>query len=94
MLKHAYMILTDSGGIQEEATGLGVPCLVLRKVTERPEGVDAGVLKLVGTDTRVIVSEAVRVLDDPVVYQAMSHAANPYGEGKAAIEIVKTLLNK
>ena len=93
ILKHTYMILTDSGGIQEEATGLGIPCLVLREVTERPEGVDAGVLKLVGTDAKVIKNEAALVLNDPSVYQTMTHAANPYGDGKAAIEIVKALLN-
>jgi len=93
LLKHAHLILTDSGGIQEEATGLGIPCLVLREVTERPEGVAAGVLKLVGTDTDTIFSEATRLLDDQSAYQAMAHAANPYGDGKAAIKIVKRLLN-
>lgn len=92
MLENAYMILTDSGGIQEEATGLGIPCLVLREVTERPEGIDAGVLKLIGTDAGRIVSEAARILDDPGVYQEMAHAANPYGDGNAAIEIVNSLL--
>ncbi|MDO9546700.1 MAG: UDP-N-acetylglucosamine 2-epimerase (non-hydrolyzing) [Pelolinea sp.] len=94
MLKHAHMILTDSGGIQEEATGLGIPCLVLRDVTERPEGIDAGVLKLVGTDAGKIVSETALVLNDASVYQTMSNAANPYGDGKAAIEIVNTLLKE
>jgi len=93
LLKHAHLILTDSGGIQEEATGLGIPCLVLREVTERPEGIDAGVLKLVGTDTNTIVNKAAHLLDDQSAYQTMAHAANPYGDGKAAIKIVETLLN-
>ncbi len=93
LLKHAYLILTDSGGIQEEATGLGIPCLVLREVTERPEGVDAGVLKLVGIDTDTILDEAAHLLDDQSAYQAMAHTANPYGDGNAAIKIVKRLLN-
>jgi len=93
LLKHAYLILTDSGGIQEEATGLGIPCLVLRKITERPEGVDAGVLKLVGIDTDTILDEAAHLLDDQSAYQAMAHIANPYGDGNAAIKIVKRLLN-
>ena len=93
LLKHAHLILTDSGGIQEEATGLGVPCLVLREVTERPEGIDAGVLKLVGTDTNTIINNAAHLLDDQSAYQTMAHAANPYGDGKAAIKIVETLLN-
>ena len=93
LLKHAHLILTDSGGIQEEATGLGIPCLVLREVTERPEGIDAGVLKLIGTDTNTIVNKAAHLLDDQFAYQTMAHAANPYGDGKAAIKIVETLLN-
>lgn len=93
LLKHAHLILTDSGGIQEEATGLGIPCLVLREVTERPEGIDAGVLKLVGTDTNTIINKAVHLLDDQSAYQIMAHAANPYGDGKAAIKIVEALLN-
>jgi UDP-N-acetylglucosamine 2-epimerase (non-hydrolysing) len=93
LLKHAHLILTDSGGIQEEATGLGIPCLVLREVTERPEGVDAGVLKLVGTDTNTIINKAAHLLDDQSAYQTMAHAANPYGDGKAAIKIVEALLN-
>ncbi|MDP2966220.1 MAG: UDP-N-acetylglucosamine 2-epimerase (non-hydrolyzing), partial [Pelolinea sp.] len=91
LLKHARLILTDSGGIQEEATGLGKPCLVLREVTERPEGVDAGVLKLVGTDTDRIVAEASRLLTDEASYDKIAHAANPYGDGKAAPRIVQIL---
>ena len=93
LLKHAHLILTDSGGIQEEATGLGIPCLVLRQVTERPEGIDAGVLKLVGTDTDTIIDETAHLLDGQSTYQAMSHAANPYGDGNAAIKILERLLN-
>jgi len=93
LLKHAHLILTDSGGIQEEATGLGIPCLVLREVTERPEGIDAGVLKLVGTDTDTILDEAAHLLDNQSAYQTMAHAANPYGDGNAAIKIVKRLLD-
>lgn len=91
LLKRAYMILTDSGGIQEEATGLGIPCLVLRDVTERPEGVEAGILKLVGTETQKIVTEARKILTDPQIRTGMSQAANPYGDGKAAEKIVSLL---
>ena len=91
--RNATLVLTDSGGIQEEATGLGVPTLVMRQTTERPEGVDAGVLKLVGTDTDTIVREASRLLDDNQAYQAMSHAANPFGDGHAAGRIVQAVLD-
>ena len=90
--KNSRLILTDSGGIQEEATGLGIPCLVLREVTERPEGVEAGVLKLVGTQTENITKEAIHILDDPAVHHAMAKAANPYGDGQAARRIVKELI--
>lgn len=91
LLKNARLILTDSGGIQEEATGLGIPCLVLRDVTERPEGIDAGVLKLVGTNTERIIAEASHLLTDKVSYDKIAHAANPYGDGKAAPRIVQIL---
>jgi len=90
-MQQAYLILTDSGGIQEEATALGRPALVLRRVTERPEGVAAGTLRLVGTDRRRIVEEASRLLGDPTVYQAMARAHNPYGDGRAAERIVHAL---
>lgn len=93
LMKAATLVLTDSGGIQEEATGLGKPTLVLREKTERPEGVQAGVLKLVGTDTARIVSEASNLLDDDRAYAAMAHAANPFGDGQAAGRIVKALLD-
>lgn len=92
LLKRATLVLTDSGGVQEEAPGLGIPTLVLREVTERPEGVAAGVLKLVGTDPEVILTEASRLLDDPAAHQAMAKAVNPYGDGHAAARIVAALL--
>ncbi len=92
-MKAAVIVLTDSGGIQEEATGLGKPTLVLREKTERPEGVQAGVLKLVGTDVNRIVSEATNLLDDDKAYAAMAHASNPFGDGQAAARIVQALLN-
>lgn len=93
LMKESTLILTDSGGIQEEATGLGKPTLVLREKTERPEGVTAGVLKLVGTDTEKIVTETQRLLDDAKAYDAMAHAENPFGDGRAAERIVKGLLD-
>jgi UDP-N-acetylglucosamine 2-epimerase (non-hydrolysing) len=93
LMQRATIVLTDSGGIQEEATSLGKPTLVLREVTERPEGVDAGVLRLVGTDPRRILSAAVELLDDPRAYAAMAQAANPFGDGRAAAAIVQALLD-
>jgi UDP-N-acetylglucosamine 2-epimerase (non-hydrolysing) len=92
LMKNAYLVLTDSGGIQEEATALGIPALVLRNVTERPEGVEAGVLKLVGTDVDEIVSQASLLLDNKDAYEHMAKARNPYGDGKAAEKIVNALL--
>ena len=92
LMKHAKLILTDSGGLQEEAPSLGVPVLVLRETTERPEGVEAGTLKLVGTETSQIVREAERLLDDPVAYAQMARAVNPYGDGHAAERIIAALL--
>lgn len=92
LMKHAHIFLTDSGGIQEEAPAFGVPALVLREVTERPEGVAAGVLKLVGTATSLIVREANRLLDDPSAHTEMARASNPYGDGHAASRIVEALL--
>jgi len=91
LMRHATLVLTDSGGIQEEATSLGVPTLVLREVTERPEGVAAGVLKLVGTDPQRIFNEASRLLEDPAAYRAMAGAQNPFGDGHAAERIVTAL---
>lgn len=93
LMKSSTIVLTDSGGIQEEATGLGKPTLVLRDKTERPEGVAAGVLKLVGTDPGRIVEETSRLLDDPAAYDAMAHAENPFGDGHAADRIVKGILD-
>lgn len=92
ILKQAYVVLTDSGGIQEEATGLEKPTLVLRNKTERPEGVEAGVLRLVGTNSEKIFIETCRLLDDEVEYGSMSHASNPFGDGHAAKRIVQALL--
>jgi len=92
VMKHAVLVLTDSGGLQEEAPGLGVPVLVLREVTERPEGVEAGTVKLVGTRRERIVAETIRLLDDADAYAAMARAVNPYGDGSAAGRIVRRLL--
>lgn len=91
-LNRSYMILTDSGGIQEEAPSLGKPVLVMRDTTERPEGIAAGTLKLVGTDEEVIYQNFTELLDDPQAYQAMAHAANPYGDGHACERIADILL--
>jgi len=92
LMKRAYLVLTDSGGIQEEAPGLGKPVLVLREVTERPEAVAAGTARLVGTARDQVVSEAVRLLEEPGEYQRMAHAVNPYGDGHAAERIVAALI--
>src|SRR5205085_8424816 len=92
LMKRSFLVITDSGGIQEEATGLGIPALVLRDVTERPEGVQTGALRLVGTDRTRIVAEASRLLDDPAAYARMAHADNPFGDGHAAERIVASLL--
>ena len=93
LIKRAALVLTDSGGIQEEAPTFGIPVLVMRAVTERPEGVKAGVLKLVGTESRMIVRTANRLLDHPDAYVKMAKAVNPFGDGQAAGRIVKALLN-
>jgi UDP-N-acetylglucosamine 2-epimerase (non-hydrolysing) len=92
LMKHARLILTDSGGIQEEAPAFGIPVLVLRDVTERPEGVEAGTLMLVGTDRRRIVEQATLLLSDESAYAKMAKAANPFGDGHAAEKIVRALL--
>lgn len=91
LMKRAHLILTDSGGVQEEAPSLGKPVLVMRDTTERPEAVEAGTVRLVGTDDSLIVSEAARLLDDPEAYAAMSQANNPYGDGHAAARIVSAI---
>jgi len=90
--RQAYLILTDSGGIQEEAPSLGVPVLVLRDKTERPEGVEAGVLKLVGTDTNTIISQTNYLLTNKDVYDNMAQTSSPYGDGEASKRIVHILL--
>lgn len=90
-MKHAYFILTDSGGVQEEAPALGKPVLVLRDETERPEAVEQGVVKLVGPNYERIVEEAQRLLDDEAAYKVMARGVSPYGDGHAAERIVKTL---
>ncbi len=92
LMRRAKLILTDSGGIQEEATALGVPALVLRETTERPEGVEAGTLKLVGADPERIFNEAHRLLTDPAAHAAMARAHNPFGDGHAAERIVQAIL--
>lgn len=91
LMERSFIVLTDSGGIQEEAPGLGKPVLVMRDTTERPEAVDAGTVKLVGTDYGRIVGETSRLLDDSAAYNAMSHAVNPYGDGLACKRIVSAL---
>ena len=90
----SYLILTDSGGIQEEAPSLGKPVLVLRDTTERPEGIAAGTLKLVGTDEEVIYNETKKLLTDKIEYERMSKASNPYGDGHASKYIVDAIINK
>ena len=93
LMNHAWLILTDSGGIQEEAPSLGKPVLVMRDTTERPEAVTAGTVRLVGTDKQRIVEEVTRLLKDENEYQAMSRAHNPYGDGQACSRILEALKN-
>jgi UDP-N-acetylglucosamine 2-epimerase len=92
MMRHAYLIVTDSGGIQEEAPGLGKPVLVTRDTTERPEAVTAGTAKLVGTGTETLIAAASELLDSAAAYGRMAQAVNPFGDGKAAERIVARLL--
>ena len=93
LMEQSFIVLTDSGGIQEEAPGLGKPVLVMRDTTERPEALDAGTVKLVGTDYNRIVTEVSTLLDNKTSYEKMSHAVNPYGDGKACGRILKVLMN-
>lgn len=93
LMDRAHLIITDSGGVQEEAPSLGKPVLVMRDTTERPEAVDAGTVRLVGTSREKIVSETRRLLQDEAAYAAMSRAHNPYGDGKAVQRIVENILN-
>jgi UDP-N-acetylglucosamine 2-epimerase (non-hydrolysing) len=90
---HTHLILTDSGGLQEEAPSFGVPVLVLRDTTERPEGIEAGTLELVGTDEEKVYQRTHALLTDQNLYQSMSRAANPYGDGKASERIVNAILH-
>lgn len=91
LLKHAYLVLTDSGGIQEEAPSLGKPVLVMREVTERPEAVDAGTVRLVGANRQRIIDQVSGLLEDDASYRAMSRAHNPYGDGQACERIIRVL---
>jgi UDP-N-acetylglucosamine 2-epimerase (non-hydrolysing) len=92
-MKRSFLIVTDSGGVQEEAPALGRPVLVIRTETERPEAVDAGVVRLVGIDTESITREVQRLLDDRAAYAAMAQGVSPYGDGHAATRIVDILAN-
>ena len=94
IMKHAYLILTDSGGIQEEAPALGKPVLVLREVTERPEAVEAGTVQVIGTDPQKIVNKVMQLLKDSREYERMACAVNPYGDGHAARRIVAALMGE
>ena len=93
-INKSYIILTDSGGIQEEAPSLGKPVLVLRNTTERPEGINAGTLKLVGTDEETIYELTKKLLTNQKIYDKMSKASNPYGDGKASKRITDTIINR
>jgi UDP-N-acetylglucosamine 2-epimerase (non-hydrolysing) len=93
LLSLSHLVLTDSGGVQEEAPALGKPVLVMRETTERPEGVEAGTARLVGTDYDRIVEETFRLLDDDETYSAMARSHNPFGDGHASERIVKVLLD-
>ena len=92
LISRSYLVMTDSGGLQEEAPAFGVPVLVLRTETERPEAVEAGTVKVVGVEKNAIVDEAIRLIDSDAEYSKMAHAVNPYGDGKASPRIVKYLL--
>ncbi|PKN93173.1 MAG: UDP-N-acetylglucosamine 2-epimerase (non-hydrolyzing) [Chloroflexi bacterium HGW-Chloroflexi-6] len=92
LMKHSFLVLTDSGGIQEEAPGFGIPVLVMRATTERPEGVQAGTVRLIGTQTQDILTQTRLLLDDPQEYAHMAQSANPYGDGYAAQRIVQALV--
>jgi len=93
-MNRSYLVLTDSGGIQEEAPALGKPVLVMRNETERPEAVEAGTVKIVGTDTDRIIAETERLLHDENEYNRMARAVSPYGDGHAAERIVGVILEQ
>jgi UDP-N-acetylglucosamine 2-epimerase (non-hydrolysing) len=93
LMSKSYIIIPDSGGIQEEAPSLGIPVLVMRDTTERPEAVHSGTVKLVGTDKDKIISEATTLLDDKTAYDSMAGITNPYGDGKAVPRIIQALLD-
>lgn len=92
LMEKCHIVLTDSGGIQEEAPGLGKPVLVMRDTTERPEALEAGTVKLVGTNHDLIVQQVSLLLGDSSYYESMSKAVNPYGDGKACERIVKSFM--
>jgi UDP-N-acetylglucosamine 2-epimerase (non-hydrolysing) len=92
-MMRSYLVLSDSGGLQEEAPSLDKPVLVLRETTERPEAVEKGANKLVGTNPDVIIRETVRLLEEPEAYRAMASVQNPYGDGLASRRIVQALLD-
>jgi len=94
MMNNSYFIITDSGGVQEEASSLGKPVLLMRDTTERPEAAKAGIVKLVGTDKKIIVKEAQKLIDDKIAYEKMSKAHNLYGDGKACKKIVEFIINQ
>ena len=91
LMRRAYILITDSGGIQEEGPSLGKPVLVMREKTERPEAVEAGTVKLVGTDPAAIAGEAGLLLDDPAEYARRSRVHNPYGDGQASSRIARSI---
>lgn len=93
-MEKSHIVLTDSGGIQEEAPGLGKPVLVMRNTTERPEALSAGTVKLVGTDYSRIVNEVSALIDDRNHYEEMSQAVNPYGDGYACERIISTFIHR
>jgi UDP-N-acetylglucosamine 2-epimerase (non-hydrolysing) len=92
LMQYSYLILTDSGGIQEEAPSLGKPVLVMRNITERPEAVEAGTVRLVGTDVSVIVENVRQLIEDKTMYSKMAKAHNPYGDGNACKKIIESLI--
>ena len=94
LMDASWLVLSDSGGVQEEAPALGKPVLVMRETTERPEGVSAGTARLVGTDEDRIVTEIFTLLDDKAAYEAMARAHNPFGDGRSAARIVELLGNE